>query len=154
MPSIIDQCAAAALFVVISFPTLAQSEPDEIDLYLAAFMKNVLVVRQVRDNHGQLMSCVDIDHQPAMNHPSWTGQVHVELSQEGKAMFERGFGRIVPAPPSEICPESSVEMILPTRERIVHAGGLRRFMSKDGNGAGSVAPLSLPPASTTATGAR
>jgi hypothetical protein len=41
-------------------------------------------------------------------------------------------------------------MILPTRERIAHAGGLRRFMSKSPDGGGSVAPL--PPASSTGPG--
>jgi hypothetical protein len=150
-PSTIGQCAAAAVLAILSCPALAQSEPDEIDQYLAALMKNVIVVRQVTEKHGELISCVDIDHQPWMD--KLPRPVHRELSPEGKATFERAFGPIVPAPPSELCPEGSVEVILPTRERIVYAGGLRRFMSKDGNGGGSVAPLPFLAASSTGPGA-
>jgi hypothetical protein len=150
MPSIINLYMATAACVAMSCPAPAQSEPDEIDQYLAAYMKGVVVVRQVTDTHGQLISCVDIDHLPWTNNPSITGPVHRELSPQGKAMFERGLGPIVPAAPSERCPERSVAMILPTREQIVHAGGLRRFMSKSPDGGGSVAPL--PPASSTGPG--
>ena len=145
MPSIFNLYTAAAVCAAISCPALAQSKPDEIDQYLAAYMKNVVVVRQVTDTHGQLISCVDIDHQP------FAGPARRELSPEGKAMFERGFGPIVPPPPSELCPAGSVAMILPTREQIVYAGGLRRFMSKSPDG-GSVAPLQ--PASGTGSGPR
>lgn len=150
MPSIINLCAALAVCAGMSCPALAQSEPDEIDRYLTAYMKGVVVVRQVTDTHGQLISCVDIDHLPWTNNSSITGPVHRELSPQGKATFERGLGPIVPAPHSERCPPRSVEMILPTREQIVHAGGLRRFMSKSPDGGGSVAPL--PPASSTGLG--
>lgn len=148
MPSIINLYTAAAVCAAISCPALAQSKPDEIDQYLAAYMKDVVVVRQVTDKHGQLISCVDIDHQPWTDNPSFAGPASRfrELSPQGKATFERALGPIVPAPPSELCPAGSVAMILPTRERIVHAGGLRRFMSKSPDGGGSVAPL--PPAST------
>jgi hypothetical protein len=45
MSSIIDLYAAAAVCAAMSCLALAQSEPDEIDHYLAAYMKNVDVVR-------------------------------------------------------------------------------------------------------------
>jgi hypothetical protein len=73
MPSIIKLYTVAAACAAISCPALAQSEPDEIDQYLAEFMKGVVVVRQVTDTHGQLISCVDIDHQPWTNNPSFAG---------------------------------------------------------------------------------
>ena len=151
MPSIIDLYVAAAVCAAISCPALANSELDEIDQYLAAYMRNVVVVRQVTDTHGQLISCVDIDHQPGTNNQSLASPVQRELSPEGKARFERAFGVIVPAPRSELCPEGSVEMILPTREQIVYAGGLQRFMSKSPDG-GSAPPPARPPAGSIGTG--
>jgi hypothetical protein len=113
---------------------LAQSEPDEIDQFLAAYMKDVVVVRQVTNGYGELISCVDIDHQPWSNAPHLAGRPRTELSPEGKATFERGFGRIVPAPPSQLCPAGTLEMRLATRAQIVHAGGLRAFHSKSPDG--------------------
>jgi len=148
-----DVYLAAAAGAAISCPALANSEPDEIDQYLATYMRNVVVVRQVTDTHGQLISCVDIAHQPGTNNQSLASPLQRELSPEGKARFERAFGVIVPAPGSELCPEGSVEMILPTRERIVYAGGPRRFMSKSPDG-GSTPPPAWPPAGNTGTGER
>jgi hypothetical protein len=142
MRSIMSICAAA-LCGAISCATFAQSEPDEIDQYLAGYMKDVVVVRQVTSVNGELISCVDVDHQPGMNHPAFTGRIRPELSPEGKAIFEQSFGRIVPAPPSQYCPTGSVEMILPTRAQIVHAGGLRAFHSKSPDG-GSAPPAGRP----------
>jgi hypothetical protein len=131
----------------VTVPTVfAQSEPDEIDQYLADFMRGVVVVRQVTLSTGDLISCVDVSHQPGMSQPGFR---RPELSPEGKAMFERGFGPIVPPPPSQYCPPETIEMALPTREQIVHAGGLRAFHSKspDGGGAAPPAPPPMPAAS-------
>lgn len=118
-------------------------------------MKDVVVVRQVTNASGELISCVAVDHQPGMNHPAFTGRIRPELSPGGKAIFEQGFGRIVPAPPSQHCPPGTVEMILPTRARIVHAGGLRAFHSKSpGGGSAPTTGRPLPDAPNDPTRAR
>jgi hypothetical protein len=140
MRLIITFIAAIAACAAFSSPALAlaQAELQEIDDHLGRLMKNVNVVKRVKHKSGEVVSCVDIDRQPSMNHPSWRGgTVPRELSPPGKAMFP---GVIVPAPPSELCPDGSVEMVLPTRDRIVFAGGLRNFLSKYPDGSGGVPP--------------
>jgi hypothetical protein len=129
MRSICNFAAALTCCAALGSQTFAltQAESDEIDDYLATYMKNVNVLKQVINKDGEVISCVDIDRQPGMNHPSWSGTVHREMSPEGTAMFP---GIIVPAPASAICPDGTVEMRLPTRAQIIGAGGLRRFLSK------------------------
>ena len=133
MRAVFTLTVAVVACATLSFPALAltQAESDEIDAYVAQYMKNVRVAKQVTGAHGQTISCVDIDHQPAMNYPGWTGPVQRELSPSAKAAFP---GVLKPAPPSAICPPDTVEMVLPTRAAIVHAGGVRRFNSKHPDG--------------------
>jgi hypothetical protein len=95
MTSTIRLIAALAACAALSSPALGltQAELDEIDEYLARYMNNVKVLKQVTNTRGDVISCVDIDHQPAMNHPSWSGTVQREISPEGRAAFP---GVIVP----------------------------------------------------------
>jgi hypothetical protein len=119
--------ALAVCALLLQTPVFAQGQPDEIDAYLAGYMRNVNIVKRTTNERNEQLSCVDVDRQPAMNHPSWRGAVVRDLSPQDKARFP---GVIVPAPPSLICPEGTVEMRLPTRAQIVGAGGLHKFLSK------------------------
>lgn len=62
--------------------------------YIAtAYKEDVVVVRETRHPDGELISCVEVSQQSAMNHSRFTGLLP-EPSREGKAIFERGFGRM------------------------------------------------------------
>jgi hypothetical protein len=72
---------SAVLCGATAVSTYARSEPDVIDQFLAVYMTNVVVVRQLPHASGELISCVSIDHQPAMNQPRFPSR-RPELAPE------------------------------------------------------------------------
>lgn len=123
--------AAFLAALVVALPAhsqaITQEESDKIDAYLASMFKNVIIFKTVVTAAGETLSCVDVNHQPGMNHPRASGSIHLEPSEQLKSLLG---GRAIPAPASTICPLGSVEMRLPTREQIVARGGLDNFLSK------------------------
>ncbi len=89
------------------------------------------MVKKVATAAGEIISCVDVNHQPAMNNPLASGAAPLEASEQLKALLS---GQVIPAPASAVCPLGSVEMRLPTREQIVARGGLDNFLSKSPGG--------------------
>ncbi len=112
--------------------TLQPGESEKIDVYLQTYYLGVKVTKAATDRMGKPVDCVDIQHQPSLNHPVLKGhQIQLKPSPQLQAMLG--------APVKEdttptACPMGSVEMRLPTREDIVRAGSLQKFMSKYPNG--------------------
>jgi hypothetical protein len=117
-------------------PALPPGESEKIDAYLQAYHSGVIVTKTTTDSSGQTVSCVDIQHQPALNNPALKGhKIQMQPSPQLLAMLG--------APVKEdttptACPKGSVEMRLPTREQIVRAGSLQKFMSKYPGGSSGI----------------
>ena len=125
--------------LVVALPVysqgMTQEESAKIDAFLASSLKNVKIVKTAATAVGEIISCVDVNQQPAMNHPLASGAIQLEPSERLKSLMG---GRVTPAPASKVCPLGSVEMRLPTREQIVARGSLKNFLSKYPNGKGQV----------------
>lgn len=129
-------CAVASL-LAITLPLCAHAltpqEAADADAYLARYHRNVRIVKRAANAGGEIISCVDVRRQPAMNHPLAKGGIQTEPSAQLKALLD---GPVVAAPLSKICPTDSVEMRLPDRAQIDRAGGLKNLLSKSGDGRG------------------
>ena len=126
--------------------SISSEESAKIDDYLKNFSKNVVVIKETKNASGETVSCVDINHQPALNNPLLAGhKVQMEPSPELKRILQRVKQDTISSP----CPTGSVEMRLPTRERIQVFGSLKKFLSKypDSNGNSQPQPVQ-PPATT------
>lgn len=131
---IIRMPAAFALLALI-FPmcshAISQVDQANVESFMARYERNVRVVKRVLGEGREVISCVDVSRQPAMNHPLARGSIQLEPSPQLKAMMD---GPIVVGQLSKVCPAGSVEMRLPTRSQIAARGGLSNFLSKWGNG--------------------
>lgn len=108
------------------FAALNATESLEVETYLHDYLKDVVVVKTVKSQMGESVSCVDIYHQPGTK--SLKGQsIQLEPSMELKAMLG---GKVKGDTFPSNCPKGSVEMILPTRGQIERAGSLDRFLGK------------------------
>lgn len=118
--------------VVVAAPLWAQGAPSqdeiaEIESFLTTYYRHVVVVSRATSPTGDTISCVDVNHQPGMNHPFFgPSAVRTEPSLQLKAML----GRVAPAPSSQLCPTGTVEMKLPTRDQLIAAGSVRSFLQK------------------------
>ncbi len=109
-------------------PALPPGESEKIDAYLQTYHSGVIVTKTATDSSGHTLSCVDIQHQPALNNPALKGhQIQLQPSPQLLAMLG---APVKEDTTSTSCPKGSVEMRLPTREEIVRAGSLQKFMSK------------------------
>jgi hypothetical protein len=130
-------------------PSLPPGESERIDAFLQEYYSGVIVTKTATDSFGKTLSCVDIQHQPALNHPALKDhQIQLQPSPQLKAILRNVKEDDTPSP----CPKGSVSMRLPTREQIVRAGSLRQFLSKypDGSrGRLGVDRNDTPPASPT-----
>ncbi len=128
-------------------PALPPGESEKIDTYLRTYHSGVIVTNTATDRSGQTISCVDIQHQPALNNPALKGhKIQMEPSDALVAILKAPVKKEVPSEPSTgfmamlrvpvkndgtlICPTGSVAMRLPTHEQIARAGSLGKFLSK------------------------
>lgn len=117
--------AAAPLLATAA---VSQIEAERIDAFLANYYKNVIITKRAMNAAKELISCVDVYHQPAQNNPlAGIREIQLEPSPQLKALLG---GQVSSPPPSKICPPGSVEMRLPTREQIIAQGSLEKFLSK------------------------
>lgn len=133
----LPSCLVAGFVSLAMLPfcsyAVTQQESDEIDAFLSAYSRNIGIVKRLDNAATNDISCVDVNRQPAMNHPLAHGTVQMEPSPQLKALLD---GPVVPAAASQICPPGSVEMRLPTREQIMSRGSLKNFLSKYPDGKG------------------
>lgn len=119
-----------------SIAALSQADSDEIDEFLRAYHDGVVVTKTIPNTFGQVLSCVDVHHQPALNSPTMKGhKVQLEASAELKALLG---GAVKEEDYSKSpCAKGEVAIVFPTREQIVRFGSLKKFLSKhphDSNG--------------------
>ena len=119
--------SSASAFAQTSLPAsavISQGESEKIDAYLRSYNSGVVVTKTAVDRFGQLLSCVDIQHQPAVNSPAMKGR---EVQSQPSAELKAILGSVKEDDTLSLCPKGSVGMILPTREQIVRAGSVNKF---------------------------
>jgi len=123
---------------------LSGAELQKIDDYLGDYNKGVLITKRTLSAAGEVVSCVDVNRQPAVTHPNWGARaVQLEPSPQLKALLG---GHVAPRQASTLCPAGSVDMRLPTRDQIIARGGLDNFLQKDDGRQKGVGPVRGAPA--------
>lgn len=105
-------------------------ELSKIDSYLNTLMSGVVVKKEFFEI-GQTISCVDINHQPSLNHPL-IGRTHVVQTEPSQELLAKMPGTWVKSSAHTDCPEGTVDMVLPTRLAIAKAGSVDNFLSING----------------------
>ncbi len=113
---------------IASAVDLSKSELDRIDQHFADYYKNVVVTSNFVDELGQFVSCVDFYRQPAINALPITDQrIQTQPSAALKAVLK---DKYTEGGLSKNCAPGSIEMLLPTRDQAIAAGGLIPFLGK------------------------
>lgn len=120
-------------------PSRVVAEAAKIDSYLTEFLQGVNVKKQFLNKMGETISCVDIHNQPSMNHPQ-IGRGHIVQTKPSPQLLAVMPGNWIRDIEESLCPVDSVEMILPTRERIARAGTLREYLSGKRNADNAIQP--------------
>lgn len=154
-PNYIYRFFSIGLLILSSYPAFAidisqanvvltTNESKEIDDYLTDYRSGIQIIKTALDPKGKTISCVDILHQPGFNASFRYDHIQLQPSPELAAILP---GTLKQDDVTSICPKGSVEMRLPSREALVKAGSLKKFLSKyhDNSQSGVVSKAGITP---------
>lgn len=107
--------------------TLSTQQSQEIDNFINHIDSITTVTKTELSTIEETISCVDILKQPGLSHIPKNTSIQLQPSSQLAALLP---GKIKPDNTPTSCPDGSIEMKLPTREKIVNSGSLKNFFSK------------------------